>query len=155
MPAMVINDLFHDFTTSELKLIVGDTTAEVYAEIHDVSYSDGRDPQNVPGAGGISLGSTRGMYKADEGSMIMYLARAREYLAKLKAYADPKGIGVCDIVQRLQVSYRLPGESTIITDVITFRLKNAGDGGKASDSGAIVTTFKLFVSQVERNGVIL
>lgn len=155
MPAMVINDLFHDFTTSELKLLVGDTTAEVYAEIHDISYSDGRDPQNVPGAGGISLGSTRGMYKAEEGSMIMYLARAREYLSKLKAYADPKGLGVCDIVQRLQVTYRLPGEPTPIVDVVTFRLKNAGDGGKASDSGAIVTTFKLFVSQVERNGVIL
>ena len=155
MPAMVINDLFHDFTTSEPKLLIGDTTAEVYAEIPDISYEDGRDPQTVPGAGGISLGSTRGAYKAAESQMVMYLARAREYLGKLKAQADLKGIGVCDVIQRLQVSYRLPGEATILTDVITFRLKNAGDGGKATDSGAIVTTFKLFVSQVERDGVIL
>lgn len=153
MPGMILNDIYHDSTTSELKIIHdGSTPAEIYAEIVSAKYADKREPVDVPGAGGVSLGSTRGRYKAENGEIAMYLVKADRYLQKLKAIAAPRNITVCDLIQRLQVTYRLPGGEPI-TDIITYRLMGPSAEYKVAESGAIIRTFSIFVTGVSWNGV--
>jgi len=110
--------------------------------ISALAYSDAKEMENIPGAGGYPVGQGDGNYMA-EGSVTLYLEEIRAMEKSL-----PRGRRLQDIViPKVTIEYDLNGE--VIRDVLN-NVRIMGRGVEVSNNDKVIANqYSLLVSHID------